>query len=405
MRMRKTLSTMKMTLRYISAALGFIMLIASGLHAQGSKKDNVFGGIAQLDHTVHDFGDIMLSDGPVTAEFTVKNVSSDPMVIYNVVTSCGCTNVEWTRQPVKPGESGKIKATYKNDEGAYPFDKTLTAYFSGVKQPVILRLRGESHDRKMSLKQMYPAKFGSLGMKSVDIKGGNMSQGQQKSGEVNIANLGTKPMKVEFSGVSEGLAVSVSPNPVPAGATAKLRYTVTSDRNHWGRNYYYAVPVVDGKTCKAVVTETPERKEAGAEAVVADPNPLLGNGSDKIGIFTVTKEDFSSWSKEERDRGSQPIADESTYSFGKVKAGTKVTATFSIRNQGKSPFHIYKVDSESSHAKALPFPDLAVGAKKDLKVTLDTAGLPKGETLVVLTVITNSPLRPIINLFIAGWVE
>lgn len=405
MRMRKTLSTMKMTLRYISAALGSIMLIASGLHAQGSKKDNVFGGIAQLDHTVHDFGDIMLSDGPVTAEFTVKNVSSDPMVIYNVVTSCGCTNVEWTRQPVKPGESGKIKATYKNDEGAYPFDKTLTAYFSGVKQPVILRLRGESHDRKLSLKQMYPAKFGSLGMKSVDIKGGNMSQGQQKSGEVNIANLGTKPMKVEFSGVSEGLAVSVSPNPVPAGATAKLRYTVTSDRNHWGRNYYYAVPVVDGKTYKAVVTETPERKEAGAEAVVADPNPLLGNGSDKIGIFTVTKEDFSSWSKEERDRGSQPIADESTYSFGKVKAGTTVTATFSIRNQGKSPFHIYKVDSESSHAKALPFPDLAVGAKKDLKVTLDTAGLPKGETLVVLTVITNSPLRPIINLFIAGWVE
>ena len=231
----------------ITALAAVLAILPFKAGAQGSGKDNVFGGIVRLDRTIHDFGDIMVSDGPVTAIFKAENVSSAPMVIYNVVSSCGCTDVEWTRQPLKPGETGSIKATYKNDEGGYPFDKTLTVYFSGVKQPVILHLRGESHTKKVSLNEMYPAKFGNLGLKSVDIKGGNLSQGQQKSGEVKVANLGQKPMKVSFTDVSEGLSVSVSPNPVPARSTATMSFTVTSDRNHWGLNYYYATPVVDGK--------------------------------------------------------------------------------------------------------------------------------------------------------------
>ena len=136
----------------------FIILIAASLgtvlRAQGSKAGNTYGGIVRFDKTVHDFGDILVSDGPVSATFTAENVSGKNMVIYNVVSSCGCTDVTWTREPVKPGESGKVKATYKNDEGGYPFDKTLTVYVSGLQQPVVLRLRGESHAKKLSLKVM-----------------------------------------------------------------------------------------------------------------------------------------------------------------------------------------------------------------------------------------------------------
>ena len=378
----------------------------SSFQGRRAGKDNVFGGIVRLDRTIHDFGDIMVSDGPVTAIFKAENVSSAPMVIYNVVSSCGCTDVEWTRQPLKPGETGSIKATYKNDEGGYPFDKTLTVYFSGVKQPVILHLRGESHTKKVPLNEMYPAKFGNLGLKSVDIKGGNLSQGQQKSGEVKVANLGQKPMKVSFTDVSEGLSVSVDPNPVPARSTATMSFTVTSDRNHWGLNYYYATPVVDGKVYKAVVapSETASSRDAALN-VKAQPNPLLGTGSEKVGIFTVTKEDFSSWSKEERDRGSQPMADVSTFEIGKVRKGTKVEAVFGISNRGKSTLRIHKVDTDTPHASVAPFADLKPGEKGRLKVSLDTAEMPSGEVLVLLSLITNSPLRPIMNLYVTGWIE
>ena len=394
--------------RIIIAALAVLALTGSGqlLSAQGSQKDNTFGGAVKLDKTVHDFGDILVSDGPVSATFTVTNISSKPLVIYNVTSSCGCTDVEWTKQPLKPGEKGAIKATYKNDEGGYPFDKTLTVNFSEPKQPVILRLRGESHAKKLSLAEMYPVKFGNLGLKTVDIKGGNLSQGQQRSGEVMVANLGSKPLNVKFSDVSNGLSLKLSQNPIPAGGTAKLSYTVTADRDHWGKNYYYATPVVDGKTQKAVVGQAANQKPAaGTEALVADPNPELGAGKSKIGIYTITKENFTSWTKEQRDAAACPVATESTFSFGKVKAGTKVKGSYEIANQGKTAFKVYKVDSESSHVTVSSLGDVAPNSKGTLEVTLDTGGFPKGECLVLLTLTTNSPLRPIMNLFLTGWIE
>lgn len=393
--------------KHIAAAL-LLSVSASGLAAaQGSGKDNTFGGIVRLDRTVHDFGDILVSDGPVTATFTAKNVGEKALLIYNVVSSCGCTNVEWTRKPIAPGETGTIKATFKNDEkGGYPFDKSLTAYFSGLKRPVILRLKGVTHDKQLSLEELYPIRFGNLAFKKVDIKGGNLSQGQQKSGVIVAANLGSKPLALSFSDVSDGLSLKVSPNPVPAKSIARITYTVTADRQHWGKNYYYATPLVDGRQYKAAVSPSSEKEPvaAGTEAILADPNPELGAGKSRIGVFTYTKENFSELTEKERNDGPNPMADESTFSFGKVKAGTSVDCGFTFTNKGKSPFRIYKVDSESSRVKAQAFADVPAGGKGELKVTFDTAGFPVGECLVVLTLTTNSPLRPIINLYLTGWV-
>lgn len=393
----------KRLVTYSLIALPLVLAPCSAL-AQGSGRNNTFGGIVQLDKTVHDFGDILVSDGPVTAVFTVKNVSEKAVLIYNVVSSCGCTNVEWTKKPINPGGTGTIKVTFKNDEKGYPFDKTLTAYFSGLKQPVVLRLRGVSHDKKLSLEELYPIRFGNLALKKVDIKGGNLSQGQQKSGNMLVANLGSKPLNVKFSDVSEGLFVRLSPNPVPARSTASLSYTVTADRNHWGKNYYYATPVVDGRVYKAAVSPKAgkEKPAAGAEALVSEPNPELGEGKGKLGIYTYTKENFSGLTEDERNRGPRPMLDNSTYSFGKVKAGKVLDCAFRIENRGKETLKIYKVDAETSHVTAEDFKDVPAGGKGDLKVAFDTAGFPQGECLVLLTLTTNSPLRPQVTLYLTG---
>lgn len=108
----------------------------------------VFGESAEFDKTVHDFGTISLKDGPQKCTFNVKNTGSDSLTIYTVVSSCGCTDVDWTRKSLAPGESGVINATYSNDEGTFPFDKTLTVYLSVMSKPVILHLRGEVTNKK-----------------------------------------------------------------------------------------------------------------------------------------------------------------------------------------------------------------------------------------------------------------
>jgi hypothetical protein len=106
-----------------------ISLITGIFIAISSNAQEKIGNGLEIDKMVHNFGDIMLDSGPVSCEFTITNKSTKPAVIYNVISSCGCTDVEWTKEPIKPGGTGKISVTYSNDEGPYPFDKASHCIF------------------------------------------------------------------------------------------------------------------------------------------------------------------------------------------------------------------------------------------------------------------------------------
>ena len=95
-----------------------------------------------FDRTVHDFGQVSESDGPLSCTFTVTNTSEEPLTIFAVVSSCGCTSVSWTRETIQPGGKGEVSATYSNDEGPTYFDKTLTVYTSAQKKAILLHMKG-----------------------------------------------------------------------------------------------------------------------------------------------------------------------------------------------------------------------------------------------------------------------
>ena len=352
----------------IILSLALFCICTSLSYAQEVKE-----GCVEFDRTVFDFGDVLLSDGPMKCTFNVRNISDKPLVIYNVTTSCGCTDAQWTKEPIQSGKSGVISATYTNDEGPYPFDKTLTVHISSLKKPVVLRLRGYSHEKKKSLSETYPVHLGNFGFREAEIKCGNLDMGESKSTEVKVANLSASPQRLSFSDVTDGLTLRVSPNPVPASGVATLTCTVTSREGVWGRNAYTAV--------------------------------LPGTGGKTITVTAFTKENFDNLTREQKDAGSRPMFKESTYSFGKVKKGAKVTASWEFSNVGKSVFIVHKADADKPGCKVSAIPQTAPGGKGRFTAELDTAQLPVGEVLVIVTLTTNSPVRPIVNLFIAGWIE
>ena len=371
-----------MTLRY--SLISVLLLLPLALHSQVVTNDGTtqVEGTVEFSKLVHDFGDVLVSDGPLSCSFSVKNISSDPIVIYNVVTSCGCTNVSWTRAPIAAGSSGDISATYSNDEGPYPFDKTLTVYISGIKRPVILRLRGSVHKQAQALSELFPLHFGNLAFKSVDIKCGNMDMGSQRSDKITVANIGKTAIELGFKDITPGLKLSVEPTVLPAGSTGTITYTITSEEGKWGKNYYYFTPLAGGKAAPATDKE--------------------GRKLSAIGIWSFTKENFTGLSQQEREEGAKPIFKESTFDFGTVKAGSTIRANYSFTNKGKKTLVIHKADSEWAGVSARFASEVGVGSSSSLDVTLDTTGLPKGETLLVVTLVTNSPTRPIVNLYLSG---
>ncbi|MFZ4796508.1 MAG: DUF1573 domain-containing protein [Bacteroidia bacterium] len=94
-----------------------------------------------FEKETHDFGTI--SQGvPASFTFVFKNSGKEPLIITNAAAGCGCTTPEWTKEPIKPGQKGYVKATY-NAASPGPFNKTVTVMSNGKKSNVILYIKGD----------------------------------------------------------------------------------------------------------------------------------------------------------------------------------------------------------------------------------------------------------------------
>ena len=75
--------------------------------------------------------------------FVLTNTGKQLLVVHDVVTSCGCTKVEYSKQPVRPGETLELKVIYEAEEAGY-FNKTITVYCNVENSPLRLKVRGSA---------------------------------------------------------------------------------------------------------------------------------------------------------------------------------------------------------------------------------------------------------------------
>jgi len=96
--------------------------------------------VAKFSSETVELGKVKVGN-PVTATFTVTNTSNEDLVIENVTPGCGCTKSDYTKEPIKPGKTGKITATY-NAAAVGNFNKTVYVKFLGVDEQKNLSIVG-----------------------------------------------------------------------------------------------------------------------------------------------------------------------------------------------------------------------------------------------------------------------
>ena len=336
--------------------------------------------VVRFEEKTHDFGDLTIADKSVSCSFKFTNISKKPVVVHNVVSSCGCTVPKWTRQPVKPGETGTIDVTFKNDQGAYPFSKSITAYISGINRPVILHIKGVVYAKKLTLKEMYTHTIGGvLGTRETTLALGNMYQGKSRSDATSIANLSGKPVKVQIVTEDEALSVAVVPNPIPAGSKASLAYTVNTMKGEkkWGNSEYTFGFILDGNKAE-----------------------------EKMKVVTTIADNFDGYTQAQKERGPVPAFEQGYWELGEIVKGEVFEHTITVKNTGKSQLVIYKIDSDDGRAAVLTDAPLKIAAGKSAKIKIkyDTSTL-QNEFVSIVTLTTNSPLRPRLDFFINGAVK
>jgi hypothetical protein len=82
----------------------------------------------ELKEAEHDFTKIPQGK-PVYYTFEIVNKGTTELKLDDVHASCGCTTPEWSRDPIAPGATGKIRVGY-NAAAEGPFEKFITITYN-----------------------------------------------------------------------------------------------------------------------------------------------------------------------------------------------------------------------------------------------------------------------------------
>lgn len=73
----------------------------------------------------------------------LKNIGNFPLVINSVTTSCGCTSIEYDKEPVLSKEFTRVKVIYNAEYPEY-INKTITIYCNSKDSPIRLKISGNA---------------------------------------------------------------------------------------------------------------------------------------------------------------------------------------------------------------------------------------------------------------------
>jgi hypothetical protein len=334
----------------------------------------------KVSETEHDFGKFKEEAGRQTYDFIVTNTGTDPLVIQNVVASCGCTTPEWSKQPIPAGGTGKVTAIYDPKDRPGAFNKTLSVYSNSKPEVVVLVIKGEVIAREKTVEELFTFPVGAIRFESNHLAFTNVKKTEKKIRVMPLINTSDTPVKVEFSGLPAHLLIKANPETLKPGQKGVVEGTYDATKNAgWGN--------------------------------VNDMVKIVLNGVVQENIYYYVSanlvEDFSSLSKEDLENAPIFKVASTTVDLGKIKGNTQNEVEFKFTNEGKNDLVLRYVRA-SCGCTAVQQGSQGVGIKagqsSSIKATFNS-GSYKGKVTKAIYVYTNDPKNSEVVLMLNAEVE
>lgn len=334
----------------------------------------------QLSVTEHDFGTFKEEAGRKTFDFMVTNTGTDPLVIQNVVASCGCTTPEWTKQPIPAGGKGKVTAIYDPANRPGPFNKTLSVYSNSKPEVVVLVIKGEVTPREKTVEELFTFLVGSVRFESNHLAFTSVKKTEKKIRVMPLINTSNAPVKIEFDALPPHLALKAAPETLKPGEKGLVEGTYDATKNPgWGN--------------------------------VSDMVKIKLNGVAQENVFYYVSanlvEDFTSLSNDALLKAPVFKVASTTVDLGKIKGSTQNDVEFKFTNEGKSDLIIRHIRATCG-CTAIQQGNQGVGIKPGESSSIKAAfssGSNNGKVTKAIYVYTNDPKNSEVMLMLNADVE
>ena len=333
------------------------MVFFSLAHAQQS--------VIEFKAREHNFGRINEENGVVSTVFEFTNTGASPLVITGVSTSCGCAAPSWTREPVPPGRTGYVKATYNPDRRPGPFRQTITVRSNASESTIVLIIVGEVIPRPREVQ--FPVKMGDIRLQSRTPPLFDIVRGRSRSDRMEIRNATDREVAISFANVPSHIILQANPRILSAQQTGSIIITYNAQNiDDFGSRTDHAYVVLNGNR------------------ILTDEYRLTINSN--------LREDFTRLTPEQR--ANAPVAEfqERQVSI-ELRRGERRNVTVGLRNTGREPLAIRKVTSSDDRLRITHPETVAPSKTGQIRIEANAANISEDFTARI-TVITNDPRNP-----------
>ncbi len=321
-----------------------------------------------VDRDVANMGEIMFQL-PSKVNFALRNTGTAPLNITEVIPSCGCTAVDWTRGPIAPGAEGAVTAVY-DAKMLGVFQKDLEVYTDASDEPLFLHMQGRVVSKLSDYSGSFPIDLGNVRLNINNIEFDNVNRGDRPMAELQIVNTGRKSYNPYLMHLPAYLSAQYVPEMLSGGRMGKILLTLDSEKLH-----------------RLGLTQTSIYLAREAGDKVSEDN--------EITVSSVLLPDFSSLSAKDREQAPRMELSADTLEMGELGKKGKKSMTVLVSNKGKRMLEIRALQVFSK-ALAVDLSDRNIGpgetAKLKVSVSAKYPDKVKGSPRVLL--ITNDPARP-----------
>lgn len=310
---------------------------------------------------------------PVTLTYQFKNTGDKSLVVSNVTTSCGCTGVSWTREPIPAGGEGEVKAVFDAGELGH-FSKEVGVYCNASVQPIYLTFTGEVTTDAKTYAAEHLHRIGSIGIDKEEIAFDDVNKGERPTVELMVVNNSKGNYTPVLMHLPPYLEARAYPERLGKGKVGKIVVTLDSHK----------LPKFGITTSSVYLARFPGDK-------VSSEN--------EIPVSAVLLPDFSKLTEEQRIHPPVIGVSETMLDFSGMSRKKKLHKDVQIINKGTSDLRIQDLQVFTIGLSVrLNKRVLKPGESTRMRVTLLTDNLPRVKGTPRILMITNDPKRPKISI-------
>ncbi len=324
----------------------------------------------------YDFGIIKEISGPAEGAVKMVNTGPEEIVITGARPSCGCTGVDYPKDPVAPGDTVTISFTYDPEGRPGKFRKSIRVYV-GTTDTYRIGIHGTVLGTPESLSTIYPVEVGALRLPESILPAGDITYGTTRQFFLNAYNQTADTISPRA--LCDDPALRVDASSPKAGPGDIVTYSL----------YFNSRDIKNPGNVEIPIT------------LISDDIP----GAPQTTVLFQAKviPDYRGLTADRLQEAPQLTLMPRSLDVGTVKGKKTLNLKLDLVNTGAFPLSISKIVSPDKALRIKKYPATLKGTKgATLELTLNPLLIEEGPFKKIIEIYSNDPLHPVTQVDVIG---